>query len=315
VVSRERVREKMKRVARSCTALALGIAAGCVAVSDEHSANGLPAARRAEIYERVSLAFTNAILFKPVEGALTNSLAFKLAPLIIQETATGDGETVLRRDRLVGLTDAEGHAAIDKTKPIIYAHEGAVTIHGQPHAQVTFFWRYAAEADAISGLEAAVQGVRITLDADGFPAVWEVLADSSGAALIFVAQSVETTAAREFGSPFPGRRFAVERAAVEQPTVVVARVIEDGPVPMGPIVYVAAESRQISTVICRCMPSQARRLTEESRYYELVSVQYCCSESLCSKASRQTGVKAAVWPYEPVSQCQMEQCLRLPGFF
>ena len=78
-----------------------------------------------------------------------------------------------------------------------------------------------------------MQGIRITLNSAGQPAIWEVLADGSGAELIFVSQSLEAAALAEFGKPLPGRRYAIERSVEEAPSVVVARVIDDGPMAHG----------------------------------------------------------------------------------
>jgi hypothetical protein len=83
---------------------------------------------------------------------------------------------------------------------------------------------------------------------------------------------LERAAAAEHGPPLRGRRFAVERSAAETPDVLVARLIDDGPIPMGPMVYVEAQANLISTVLCRCMPAQVRHIVENN-FYELLPVQ------------------------------------------
>ena len=55
----------------------------------------------------------------------------------------------------------------------------------------------------------------------------------------------------------PGRRFWIERSLASAPETVVARVIDDGPTPMGPILYLTVDSQEIVTLICRCMDAQA----------------------------------------------------------
>ena len=109
------------------------------------------------------------------------------------------------------------------------------------------------------------QGIRITLDARSQPAAWEVLTDTSGLRLIFVSQSLEAAAAAEFGKPLQGRRYAIERDLGQAPGVVVPRVVDDGPVAMGPIVYLCEGTRNVSTVICRCMPAQTGDSTQSPR--------------------------------------------------
>src|SRR5512143_4089936 len=44
------------------------------------------------------------------------------------------------------------------------------------------------------------------------------------------------------------------------------RALDDSPVVMGPIVYLSAGSRAVSTLICRCMPAQAKKLVSTSTY-------------------------------------------------
>jgi len=43
-------------------------------------------------------------------------------------------------------------------------------------------------------------------------------------------------------------------------------VIDDGPVAMGPIVYLIAGTHSVSTLICRCMPAQAGKILSTSSY-------------------------------------------------
>ena len=111
----------------------------------------------------------------------------------------------------------------------------------------------------------------MTLNSSRLPVIWEVLADSSGADIIYVSQSIEAAALREFGPPLPGRHFAVERSTSDAPRVVVARVIDDSPAPMGPIVYLQAGTSDVSTIICRCMDAQAKRLVGTAQFRLIAS--------------------------------------------
>ena len=52
------------------------------------------------------------------------------------------------------------------------------------------------------------------------------------------------------------------------PDVVVAGIVEDGPIPMGPYVYVDAADQRVTTLLCRCSPSQVDRITDTG-YYQL----------------------------------------------
>ena len=96
------------------------------------------------------------------------------------------------------------------------------------------------------------------------------LASSGGASIVFVAQSLEAQVVREVGPALEQRRFAVERSLRDAPNVVVARVIDDGPMPMGPIIYLRSDTHDVTTVSCRCMEAQAHALAGQLEY-ELVS--------------------------------------------
>jgi hypothetical protein len=115
----------------------------------------------------------------------------------------------------------------------------------------------------------------------------------------------------EFGKPLAGRRYSVERGVKESPNVVVARVIEDGPIAMGPMVYLSAGSRSVSTLICRCMAAQAKQLVE-SRNYELTSVLVGSEDPGLTRAKAQIGSRPAFWPGDKQSDDRIEKCLRLP---
>ena len=163
-----------------------------------------------------------------------------------------------------------------------------------------------AQAEAGS----TVQGIRITLNTNGQPVIWEALADSSGAELIFVSQTLEAAALAERGKPLPGRQHAIERSTQGAPKVIVARVIDDGPIAMGPIVYLSAGTRDISTLICRCMPAQAKKLLDTSTY-ELLPLNALTVQSLLTQAKEQ----AFFWPGDQRGDDRLERCLRLPSAF
>jgi len=169
-------------------------------------------------------------------------------------------------------------------------------------------WRYPGETgNSVENTNLALQGIRITLSPAGLPAIWEVLRDRTEAELIFVSRSLESAAQKEFGKALPGRRFAVERNLEQAPGVIVARIIEDGPVAMGPMVYLSAGSRSVSTVICRCMPAQAKRL-RESRTYELAPITPQTLDSFKARFKART----AFWPEERPDPERANRCLRMP---
>ena len=213
----------------------------------------LTTAQQADFRARAEAHFARVTYLKPSATDHVSPLAAQLAPLLLQE---------------VRGTNWQSDLPAGAPKPQLFCATSRISLNGQAHEQMTYWWRYPKSAKrnhrALEG-----QGVRLTLSSTGRPAIWEVLGDTSGAKLIFVAQSLEAQAAREFGTPLDGRKFAVERSLAESPNIVVARVIEDGPMPMGPIIYLRAETRDMTTVICRCMDAQADELAGQQEY-ELV---------------------------------------------
>jgi len=213
----------------------------------------------AAIYSRSNTWFTNVVIWKPVENdaATATDPASKLAnvflPLIVQE-----------------LADTNTHA--HGTSPLIAvgiqnmrASVAAANIGGQPRMQVAYRWTMASSV----GPGAAVKHheIRITIGSDGLPAFWEVRGDASRPQEVYAAQAVELKAAAAFKGSLPGRMFSLEPATNSIPSVVVPRVLQDGPVPMGPIIFVNQHG-EIATLICRCMPSPAGKAVEV-RLYEM----------------------------------------------
>jgi len=205
---------------------------------------GLSNESRAQVYDRANSHFTNAILLKLRETGPTNTLGFRLAPLLVQE--------------IVGPASAA-------TQPILFFDEGKVVLNDQPHDQITFTWQPPAPPKVTID-QIVTQGVRITLNSSGLPVIWEIMNDVSGAELIFVSQTIEAAALKAFGPPLAGRRFAIEQSLQTAPNTIVARVIEDGPVAMGPIIHLNAGPHNVSTLICRCMTPQVKNLLATETY-------------------------------------------------
>lgn len=236
-------------VAPFAIVLSLAVQSGCAT----HPAPPSPA-QIATIRARAEAQFARAFYLKPAETNVAPAQAHQLAPLLIIETpgpnAPPDWPDANRR-------------------PQIFFQAGRAVWNGKPHEQMSYWWSYPKVGGRRHGALPA-QGIRITLNSTGRPVIWEVLSDTSGAEVIFVSQNLEAQASREFGSPLPGRRFAVERSLTEAPEDAVARVIEDGPTTMGPIIYLRSDTHDVTTVICRCMDAQARELAGQQEY-ELVS--------------------------------------------
>ncbi|NIM02192.1 MAG: hypothetical protein GTN89_15710 [Acidobacteria bacterium] len=189
-------------------------------------ATELPAINLESVYERTDRDFESAVMFRP-DDATAEDPAHVLAPLIVVE-----------------------NGAAGSTPPEV------------TFAKTEDGWVY-RWTDPASGIE---QGIRVTLGADGFPAIFEVLHDSSGARLLFVEMSLEQQAADAFGPPLPGRRFSIERGIEETPDVVVGATFEPGTTPLGPFVYLWSEGYDVNVVLCRCMAPRVFDIVDSIAY-------------------------------------------------
>ncbi len=207
-------------------------------------------------YATVDEQFARAAFFKPRER---DGLPFEIvmAPLIVQQVTHGD--TLPAADRF-GALGPNHSVRVDS--PTVYYATSTALLRGRPFKQITFTWFYPiAPPWPLSHVTVLPAGVRMTLDDQGYPLVWEV-AWSAGIS-VYVSHQLNEAAFNEFGPPMSGRKYAIEREAI------VARVLDDGPVPMGPFVYLRADSKEVSTLLCRCMPSQVDEFVETT-YYNLV---------------------------------------------
>ena len=314
---------KMKKGATLAGALGL-LTWGCVNL---HPTLLVGAPPYSEIYQRATNEFACAEYYKPAETK-TNSgdLSFTLAPLILQQVE-GAQELHPPSDGFGALSVSNGAPVLDRERPTVYWEADTLQINGKAHARFAYVWcydrgpqepkggtgtNYMSPSRADAGLP--LQGIRITLNSGGQPVIWEVLADHSKAKILFVSQSLESAAMAEFGKPLPGRRYAIERSTEEAPDVVIARVIDDSPMPMGPIVYQSAGTREVSALICRCMPAQARKLLG-SATYNLLPFQGALTQPLLLEGRRLMNGWEGFWPGDDKQGRGIEACLRLPGVF
>lgn len=214
------------------------------------------------LVERTQKRFLKA-RFNKAGGLDPSKTAHEFAPLIVENA---DPEPPAR----IG-TFSHPLALEHPVRPdTIYFDVSSITVNDQQLEQVVYLWWYGKVVECkLLPIEDFIQyrGVRILLGPDGTPVIWEALSNGEEARVFFVAQSLETSALRQFGPPLPGRSFSIENTLVHRPKTAVAKVLDDGPVPMGPYVYVdSPPTRNITTVLCRCMDSQFDEAVETVEY-------------------------------------------------
>ena len=160
--------------------------------------------------------------------------------------------------------DSNGQLVIDPSRPTVYYTEEVAQEWGG-RRQLSYVWlRSQGEAGPVSA-----QGLRISLDPDGQPALVEVLKDSSGFRVLFASERLEAAAVEAYGGAHGGRSYALEREHEGEPRVVLAAVFGLGSMPTGPIVYLAQDTPDVMHVHCRCEASQVQDI-RGTLEYELV---------------------------------------------
>jgi hypothetical protein len=263
------------------------------------------------IRNRAESVFDQAQLYKPAD-VIDDPLVATLSPLLFLEVPTNAPVAPDVPGELGRIELEAGAATFSRFAPTLYYHANPLFLEGATHLQITFLWFHQARESSPTET-ARAQGVRITLDSQERPVIWEVLNDSSGCSVIFVAQSLESLTVEEHGPPLPGRRFSIENTVQRNPRVVVAAVIADGPVPMGPIVHLRAGTFDVSALICRCMPAQVRHLTGSTTFQmeSMSQIQPFLDKQAGDDSAR------ATWALAPgaASEGRLREVLRLPSHF
>ncbi|MGB0716188.1 MAG: hypothetical protein ACPGXK_09935, partial [Phycisphaerae bacterium] len=245
-------------------------------------------ARQLELQRDAHAEFARADYFKPKPDQLGGRLD-QWAPLIVQQNDATPPENPIDRFGIVYEDDDE--LGVDSSAATVYAMEQTLQFAGGPAHASAYWWRY---ENARNWQGFAV----ITIDKEK-PITWFPLYCGArqcpygqqtdvAERPVFVASNCEQ-AMREAGEETAeGRLFAVDVPLEISRETYVARLVESGPLPMGPIVYLqhqngAAESAtqttngngsastalpnlRVSSILCRCMPSQAYEYVSENWY-------------------------------------------------
>jgi hypothetical protein len=213
-----------------------------------------------------------AVLVKPRTADGTADVD-SMAPLFMQEIQ-GDANDIPPQDRFATSRAGREAAGAEAGSPTVRRQRSRVSVGGRCHDLVTYSWWYASGevGEGVSALEAGA--IRVLLGDDGFPLLYEVASagrspdDDPRRRVFYVSASLEQAARDTFCDPLPGRQFSIEQSADRMAHVTVAGVVEDGPVPMGPYVYLASGTHEVKAVLCRCSPSRVDAVVA-TRYYVL----------------------------------------------
>jgi hypothetical protein len=166
-------------------------------------------------------------------------------------------------------------------QPKVYALYEKRQISGHDHVQLTYTAWYPAHPrmKTIDLEEADIDScvVRITLDADNAPVLYETIAACGCFHKVFVQRWLEDGAARTFGTPEKGKKYAVERVVKDAIDWEVAGIVDeprDGA--RRPAVFIKAGDHKVlglgSTAQLRMPTNADRRPYELTEYSELYSL-------------------------------------------
>ncbi len=298
--------------ATGCRALVKGAAVLLVAAWGLSSCGEPPQAKPTPLTEdqlraRTEVVYASVDMYKPVAGEQTQLDVYQ-APMFYREHPA-EQESIDQDLEFARLKLTDGELALDITQPAVYTHEGKV-LHGAiDHEQITFLWfRRAGGQGPI-----LAQGLRLTYDSAGFPAIFEVLEDQSGKSLFYASATLEALALERHGPVLQGRTYALEPSRAEAPEALVVRTVKQGAQALGPLVYDGFAGADILQLHCRCAPSQLKAIGN-SVEYELIpfgSLDATLIEALTRElkwgdAGKDLGFPASVWPLAS---------LRLPDSF
>lgn len=233
-----------------------------------------PSEMQQKLHEESLRHFEKAIFFKPREGSI-GGLEETLAPLIVQEVR-GEPTDKDHFTNVPGLNPDWGTKEEYEQVPVFFFRKGEIKVRESLYEHVIFLFFYRGNASFVefdSLLHEARPivtegfGVRVLLGQDRLPLLWEIFSNKSDHRRFFVSKTLEDRARAEFGAPLPGRMFSIEKGVEDTSKVTVVRLVEDASVPMGPYIYLGSSpERDIATITCRCMPSQAREFVETLTY-------------------------------------------------
>lgn len=191
--------------------------------------------------------FASAIRWTPPDDspapagidAETWALLQRFAPILVQEIPekSPDYDPAVDHIGTVQATDRQT-IAVDTNRPAVYAYARTVRIAGRDHAQLIYTQWYPAHPalkhdDPERGhLEGTT--LRVTLDRDGEPAVFETMHNCGCYHRTYPSRSLEAAAASQFGEPEKGKAFAIERNVPWKIDLIVPKLVEvqDDPRPV-----------------------------------------------------------------------------------
>ena len=83
---------------------------------------------------------------------------------------------------------------------------------------------------------------------------------------------------------------------------------------MGPIIYLSEGTRNVSTLICRCMPAQVKQLIA-TQTFDLAPLEGVVLDGFLAAAAAVSNAPPVLWPTAQRIENRLDHCLRMPSVF
>lgn len=200
-------------------------------------------------------------------------LAGYFAPVFVQQVRPdapyGVNEDRIGKICLAGSAD-DIQVNVDTSRPTVYWTHSEARIGQKRYDQLLYAaWYPSRPALSKNDVQAGnIDGVvvRITLDGQHRPAIYEFVRACGCYHTLWVAEFVETTARSEFGVPAGNHQFAVEREMTSRSLFLPALVRDDGITPRRPFVFVDSGYHLVLTISPSDTGIHPDHLAEERTY-------------------------------------------------
>ncbi len=200
--------------------------------------------------------FEHSEVFVPANPPADTLLA-RYAPAIVLETRDDRGYPAefdrFGAVRLAGAAD-DIEVQVDTSRPTVYGYTSQAKINGTRRPQLVYVWWFPERPSMTKHDPAAgrIDGdtLRLTLDPQNRPAVFEVVQGCGCGHLVYVAEDIERRARNEFGPPEKGKRLSVERDVHDKRDLIVSGTVRVPANGCRPLVYARAGVHAIAGVSC-----------------------------------------------------------------
>lgn len=200
------------------------------------------------------MAFEVADFIKPRRSA-DMPVPYYLTPLMHRSVPAGDAYP----EAFGALTRrGAGTLALAADTPTLYYLRATTGFEGRSCPQLTFLWCL----EVASTGDVRTQGVRLTLDDDGFPMAVQILGGPARGS-----REIHVVPGRLGG--LTAERLVAGAEALDdeaRPDPVRAHVLAEGPMATGPVLYLHPDEGTVAAIRCRCDPSPVRTVRRTIQY-------------------------------------------------